>query len=153
MANTVETVEALIAAATNASAVSYDLDDSIAAITTASDAVYDGATVVTLTDGDATVGQLSILVERGFDVADINVSGTAAQVTEALTDLAEMRGGAGNDDGVLTVTDNGTVEASVAVAEAMTADDGNFYTNYTLRDTAAALDAMLITTPLQDLRA
>ena len=72
---------------------------------------------------------------------DVNVSGTAAQVTEALTDLAEMRDGAGNDDGVLTVTDNGTVEASVAVAEAMTADDGNFYTNYTLRDTAAALDA------------
>ena len=67
-ANTVETVEALIAAATNASAVSYDLDDSIAAITTASDAVYGGATAVTLTDGDATVGQLSILVERGFDV-------------------------------------------------------------------------------------
>lgn len=96
------------------------------------------ASTLTITDlatATATVAQAEALVARGVTITGLDIAADAAsiQAMNAATWTAMLAGGAGN---TITVTDNGSLNLSVAQLTRIYSADGSQYANYSITDTA-----------------
>jgi hypothetical protein len=116
---------ATLTAAITDTVASLSAADAANAIT----AALASSSAITISDTTASVAQAATLSGRGVSIAGLDVVDTAAAINAG--SAAVVAGGAS-----LTVSDNGVLTVSAAVATKAFSADGSSYGNYNLSDTA-----------------